>query len=516
MHKLMTAVRTAALILVATVFARAKTYTNPVLWNDLADIDVFRVNDTYYYSASTMAFSPGAPILQSHDLVNWEYIGHSVPRLDFGDPESYSLEDGKQAYVRGIWASSMRYRPSDGNWYWIGCVDFNKTYVYSASDVTGDWSLHQTIDNCYYDCGLLFEDDSIYVAYGNTNISVAELNQDFSEKRTQRVFEGSFYIEGSRLYKINGTYYILTTEPASWEWTLKSVGNDIWGPYQEYILANQVESPTPGSGYPHQGGIVDTPDGKWYYLAFIDDYPGGRCPVLAPIHFEAGWPTLDSQQGFAIANLYPADPAPVPGVTGTDKFEGPMLNPQWEWNHNPVKSAFSFADDGGLVLDTATVTKDLFHAQNTLTHRILGPASAAIIELDVKDMRAGDRAGLALFRDNMAYISYQDSKISLWRNLSLDADWNTLSTGFVEQSVDVPEDQHSIWFKLHANIAPESNKKGTFYYSTDGNDFKQLGTPYVMNTTYYFFIGYRWGIFNFATEELGGRVTVESFTQTAG
>lgn len=76
------------------------TYTNPVLWEDLADIDIFRVNDTYYYSASNMAFSPGAPILSSKDLVNWEYIGHSVPRLDFGMPDAYSLDDGKQAYVQ--------------------------------------------------------------------------------------------------------------------------------------------------------------------------------------------------------------------------------------------------------------------------------------------------------------------------------------------------------------------------------------------------------------------------------
>jgi beta-xylosidase len=97
------------------------------------------------------------------------------------------------------------------------------------------------------------------------------------------------------LYKINSTYYILNTEPASWEWTLKSIENDIFDPYQQYILAHQVESPTLGSGCPRQGGIVDTPDGKWYYMAFIDDYPGGRCPVLAPIHFEDGWPTLDSQ-----------------------------------------------------------------------------------------------------------------------------------------------------------------------------------------------------------------------------
>lgn len=103
----------------------------------------------------------------------------------------------------------MRYRPTDGNWYWIGCVDFKNTYIYTASDPTGDWSLTSTIDTCYYDCGLLFDGEDIYVAYGNTNISVAQLNQDLTQKQTQTVYNGSFYIEGSRLYKIDDTYYIL-------------------------------------------------------------------------------------------------------------------------------------------------------------------------------------------------------------------------------------------------------------------------------------------------------------------
>lgn len=45
-------------------------FTNPVLWQDLADTDMMRVNETYYYSASNMHFSPGAPLLRSFDLVN--------------------------------------------------------------------------------------------------------------------------------------------------------------------------------------------------------------------------------------------------------------------------------------------------------------------------------------------------------------------------------------------------------------------------------------------------------------
>jgi beta-xylosidase len=37
----------------------AEDFNNPVIWEDLADNDVFRVNDTYYLSASNMHFSPG-------------------------------------------------------------------------------------------------------------------------------------------------------------------------------------------------------------------------------------------------------------------------------------------------------------------------------------------------------------------------------------------------------------------------------------------------------------------------
>jgi beta-xylosidase len=73
--------------------ATAAAYTNPVIWQDFADIDVIRVGDTYYASASTMHYSPGAPVLRSYDLVNWEIAGHSVPVLDFG--AKYDLNDAQ-------------------------------------------------------------------------------------------------------------------------------------------------------------------------------------------------------------------------------------------------------------------------------------------------------------------------------------------------------------------------------------------------------------------------------------
>ena len=164
-------------------------FNNPVIWNDLADLDIRNINGTYYYSASTMHYSPGAPILRSYDLFNWEYIGHSVPSLDFGD--QYNMENGQRAYVEGVWASFFNFNPHTNLWYWGGCIDFWHSYIYTAPAVTGPWTQHVQIIKCYYDCGMLVDDDgTMFVSYVfNNNIWVAQLNADASaEVTSQQVF----------------------------------------------------------------------------------------------------------------------------------------------------------------------------------------------------------------------------------------------------------------------------------------------------------------------------------------
>ncbi|KAH8162662.1 hypothetical protein CIB48_g5589 [Xylaria polymorpha] len=202
----------------STLATAADTFTNPIMWEDLADLDIFRVEDVWYYTASTMHYSPGAPILRSYDLVNWEFVSHAVPSLSWSS--AYDLAGTSRAYVKGIWASTMRYRKSNGKWYWIGCIEFSKTYVYTASSVTGPWSLAATLNTCLYDCGLLVDDNDImYVAYGNSQITVAQLSSDATSiVKSQVVYTSPGNIgtlEGSRMYKKDGQYYIFTTHPAN-------------------------------------------------------------------------------------------------------------------------------------------------------------------------------------------------------------------------------------------------------------------------------------------------------------
>jgi beta-xylosidase len=503
----------------ATVTPSA-TITNPVLWEDLADIDIFRVGNTFYYSASTMHYSPGAPILRSFDLVNWEFAGHSVPRLDFGS--KYDLNGGR-GYVRGVWASFLNFRRSNNTFYWGGCVDFSQTHIYTAMAVEGPWQKRSTIPNCYYDGGLLIDDtDTMYVAYGNTTISVAQLSPDgLSQVRTQQVFQTPSSIgtlEGARFYKRNGAYYIFLTRPANGQYILKSTSGP-FGPYQIRQLLLDLRGPIPGGGVPHQGGLVQTQNGDWYYMAFVDAFPGGRVPVLAPITWTAdGWPVLQLVNGawgasYPPPNL-PPPPRPVKPPTGVDTFAGTTLGPEWEWNHNPDNGRFSV--NNGLRLQTATVTNDLYQARNTLSHRILGPTSTATITLDYAGMRDGDRAGLAMLRQSSAWIGVKRdggaNRVVMVNGLTMDSNWNT--TGFGTEMAGANISGGRIWLRVNADIRPGAGRQARFSYSTNGITFTPLGPGFTLNNAWQFFMGYRYAIFNYATQSLGGAVTVPRFELT--
>ncbi|TYB57456.1 family 43 glycosylhydrolase [Nonomuraea sp. PA05] len=496
----------------------SSSYTNPVVWQDFADGDIIRVGDAYYYSASTMHYSPGAPILRSYNLVDWEYAGHSVPRLDFGS-NAYDLNGGR-AYVKGIWASTLNYRPSNSTYYWLGCVEFNRTYVYTASAVDGTWTKRSQIGNCYYDAGLLIDtDDTMYVAYGNGTISVAQLSADgLSQVRAQQVFQTPSSVgtlEGARFYKRNGYYYIWLTRPANGQYVLRSTSP--WGPYEMRQVLLNLPGPISGGGVPHQGGLVQTQNGDWYYMSFVDAYPGGRVPALAPITWSGDWPVLQTVNGTWGAT-YPKPniqtSRTVAPMTGPDTFTSAGLGHRWEWNHNPDTSRFSTGT--GLRLQTATVTNDLYNARNTLTHRIQGPSSTATIELDYSQMANGDRAGLAMLRDQSAWIGVKRdngaNRVVMTNGLTMNSSWQTTGTGAEAASANISGGR--IWLRVNADIRPGSGRQARFSYSTDGTTFTSLGPAFTLNNAWQFFMGYRFGIFNHATQSLGGAVTVRRFDLT--
>jgi beta-xylosidase len=195
----------------------------------------------------------------------------------------------------------------------------------------------------------------------------------------------------------------------------------------------------------------------------------------------------------------------------TDTFEGTALRPEWEWNHNPDTTAFRV--DSGLFLKTATVTDDLYAARNTLTRRIPGPAAVGTAQLDTTTLVDGDRAGLSLFRDTSAWIGVakDDSACTLQyvTGLAMDSSWNTSNKGGVVTST--PIECGLIWLRAIAEVAPGSAQSGTWAYSTDGATFTGFGEEFVFNTDWHYFMGYRFGIFQYGTTSADGELHVISF-----
>jgi beta-xylosidase len=494
-------------------------FTNPVLYEDFADNDISRVNDTYYYSASNMHFSPGAPILRSYDLVTWEFVGHSVPSLNFGP--QYNMTGNQTAYREGTWASTLRYRESNGLWYWIGCIDFWTTYIYTATNVSGPWEQSASMPgNCYYDCGLLIDDDdTMYVVYGSTNVSVAQLAADgLSQVKTQHVFNASDIgrngIEGNRLYKKDGYYYILDddSQGTTVVWKAKTP----FGPYTGKIIVDNINSPVPDGGTLDQGSLIETQNGDWYFMSFSWAYPSGRLPVLAPITWGSdGFPilTTDSSGGWGASYANPLPPRPLSNWTGTDTFQGTELGVSWEWNHNP--DATKYAVNNGLTLSTATITDDLFHARNTLVHRLHGEFPVGTVGINFANMADGDIAGLAAFRDVTSWIGVLRNGTSYTLQVRVnstqdESTWATTSTGIVAASI--PITSLKLWLRVSMDARASGTKLAQFSYSTDGSTFTDLGPEAPLSSGWQIFVGYRFGIFNFATKALGGSVLVSEFT----
>ena len=137
---------------------------------------MIRVGDTYYMSSTTMHLSPGLPIMKSRDLVNWEIVSYAYDTLD--DVDALNLNEGKNAYGKGSWASSLRYH--NGMFYvttFSGTT--GKTYVYTTKDIEkGPWTA-ASFKPSLHDHSLFFDDDGrVYMIYGAGDLHLIELNAD--------------------------------------------------------------------------------------------------------------------------------------------------------------------------------------------------------------------------------------------------------------------------------------------------------------------------------------------------
>ncbi|KAL4887826.1 glycosyl hydrolase [Aspergillus ambiguus] len=294
-------------------------YINPIIPGFNPDPSILRVGDDYWLIVSSFEFTPGIPIYHSKDLVNWKLHSHALTRPSqltmFGTPSSL-----------GVWASTIRYHNKR---YYISSAKYDTLdsdvvdgnvfprgfYVWTDDIASGTWSDPVYFDNPGFDQDLFWDDDG-KVYLGQTRQQFAgDLVRCWSSEidlATGRALTQSqplvnvtvLWPEGSHVYKINGTYYLLTAaggtntdshQELSYRSTVSPLGPWELNPHNP-MIKNPSSSAIRRTG--HADLVEDTHGNWWAVFLGVRLNNGvsqlGRETYLTPVKWEDGWPIFNN------------------------------------------------------------------------------------------------------------------------------------------------------------------------------------------------------------------------------
>ena len=504
------------------------TYSNPLFYEEFEDPDVIRVGEDYYLAGTTMHMNPAVQIMHSKDLVNWELVGYCAGKLDLGS--AYRLEGGN-IYGRGIWAPCIRYHK--GTFYIFSNVNGAGLLVFRSKSIQGPWERNQLQGR--HDLSVLFDDDDkIYIiSGGGSPYPIEELTSDITGfvpgVRHQLVGRMG---EGHHLYKIKGKYVDVSAIPGGPVDQMVAIADSIDGPWKvERMVQGEslgVTGATPLRASPndrglwlHQGGIVDTPAGEWWGILMSDHGSAGRMVSLVPITLDNGFPLIGLPGNLRKAPNTWIKPntgftqEPKPAFIHDDTFDGPKLNPLWQWNHVPDDTKWSITEKPGVLRLHSLPARDFYAARNSLCQRPPGPESIMTVELETSGLVVGDIAGLALLSSPYAWIGV----VKTTEGATLQMLDNTGGGGGrrggpatppIPPVVGPANPPAHLWLRVACNF---DSDEAIFSWSANGKEFTPLGKPFTMTFQLRTFQGVRPALFHFNTSgQPGGYADFDNYT----
>ena len=491
------------------------TYKNPVLNADYSDPDVIRVGDKFYMVASDFHFM-GMQVLESEDLVNWQVVSQVYDRFDMPG------WDENRHYGGGSWAPSIRHH--DGRFYVFFCTPDEGLFMATAAEAAGPWSpLHcvKAVEKWEDPCPFWDEDGQAYLGrsqYGAGPIIIHKMSADGRQLLDDgvTVYTGPV-AEGTKIMKRDGYYYLIIPEGGvccGWQTVLRS--RSIYGPYEKRVVLEQGSTAVNG---PHQGALVEAADSTWWFFHFQETHPAGRVVHMQPARWKDGWPLLGVDiDGNGIgepvkvwqspmSTIGPVNPVSVIGASVSDDFSGSRLcwagqsqralGLQWQWNHNPVDSAWSFSERRGWLTFHILPADNLKESRNMLTQKTVGYESEATTRIDCTALKDGDHAGLLCMGKQLMGVGVcrQGGRTLFY----LEKDGERTLLDACKQKVVC----------LRVSIDSERNEH-QFAVSTDGLNFKKTGEPFPLRMGYW--KGSRVGLYSYTTAPTGGKVAFDEFT----
>ncbi|HJX65844.1 MAG TPA: glycoside hydrolase 43 family protein [Polyangia bacterium] len=510
------------------------TFKNPVLWSDYNNLDVITVGADFYMIAASHHFM-GMPVLHSKDGVNWTLIARIYRRLDLNP----RYDTPGQAYQNGTWAPAIRYH--EGRFWVYVTSPTDGLIMTSTADAAGPWDpwfVVKAIAGWEDPCP--FWDDvksaggdgpngeKAYLIRSQTGagpLIVQQMSWDGKQLlgTTTTVANGPT-LEGPKLGKRNGTYYIFAPEggiDSGYQVVLRS--SAILGPYTKKTILERGSTSTNG---PHQGSWIDLPSGQSWFYHFQQNGGWGRIGHLEPAQWGTDdWPKagvdLDGN-GIGEPVAQPKKPDvggtfPITVPASSDEFDGSDLGVQWLWNHNPDDTKWSLSARPGWLRLSARplanksgtsaasgsvpfVEDSIIFAYNTVVQLAMGKVASAVTKLDTTGMVDGQRAGITLFGQTYGWIGVVNAAGKGTVRANVD---DTYSTGPTLTSTTV---------YLKASMSASSQI--SFAYSTDGVTFTPLGGSATVGRTW--FEGIKFGLFtyNLSTATAGGVADFDYFHYT--
>jgi hypothetical protein len=256
----------------------------------------------------------------------------------------------------------------------------------------------------------------------------------------------------------------------------------------------------------HQGGIVQIQSGEWWGWSMMDHNSVGRLVCLSPVTWQNGWPFFGLPGNLTRSPRTWVKPntgfTSVPKVPyeRNDDFSGPKLKNVWQWNHVPDDKKWSLSERKGYLRLHSLPAENFWHAKNSLTQRGIGPESTGTTEVEIKNLKSGDIAGLALLNLPYAWIGIEKDDNG-YKIKCFDQTENHLTERETKAT--------KIWFRAHCNFDTDV---AYFSYSLDGVNFERIGNDYIMVYQLVTFQGVRFSLFNYNTKgQEGGYADFNSF-----
>lgn len=488
-------------------------YRNPVIHADYSDPDVIRVGDTYYMTSSSFNSSPGLPLLQSKDMINWELLGYAlvqqIPQDIFAVPQ----------HGKGVWAPCLRYHD---NKFWIFYPDPDfGIYVITANNFAGPWSEPHLLlaGKGLIDPTPLWDDD------GNTYLlhawakSRAGVNNLLTLRRmsadAKKILDGEGKIiidanklpgyrtlEGPKFYKHNGYYYVFA--PAGgveFGWQSVFRAKNIAGPYEDKIVLEQGLSPING---PHQGAWVQTQDGSDWFFHFQDKRAYGRIVHLQPMRWENNWPVIGKDvDGDGIGEPVMRHRKPVAGTfplvnpVSNDEFNSQSLGVQWQWNANWKNDWYSLKDRAGYLRLFAQPDshyqqqQHLWNVPSLLLQKL--PAEEFVVDtsLDLSKTQSGTTTGLLMYGFSYQWLGVKTHAQGKELQLAFCGNAETNCAEQIVTSLPVTTDQ------IYLRMTVTKGAQVQFAFSTDKRQFTPIGPTFAASVGRW--VGAQMGLFALTT-----------------